>query len=183
MLTVVFIEYFEKSKKNVICSSIIWNAVCVLEMPQGNVNRMSANVTRTVQVQPGTKWESCQRAARYRMWGRVKKSGTHLPLVSSERLERHPARVAPHLGSVVVRSRQQEMAIGGCTRKEGRKKRDFWNNWGRFHRSSVEDVVQNESITLEANSRHQVLVGGHCVQTLPVSQLPDFTGVITASCG
>lgn len=121
MLTVVFIEYFEKSKKNVICSSIIWNAVCVLEMPQGNVNRMSANVTRTVQVQPGTKWESCQRAARYRMWGRVKKSGTHLPLVSSERLERHPARVAPHLGSVVVRSRQQEMAIGGCTRKEGRK--------------------------------------------------------------
>lgn len=37
-------------------------------------------------------------------------------------------------------------------------------------------------ITLEANSGHQVLVGGDCVQTLPVSQLPNFTGVVTTSC-
>lgn len=41
---------------------------------------------------------------------------------------------------------------------------------------------QNECITLEADSRQQVLVGGDCVQTLPVSQLPDFTGVIATSC-
>ena len=36
--------------------------------------------------------------------------------------------------------------------------------------------------TLEADSRKQVLVGGDCVQTLPVSQLPNLTGVITTSC-
>lgn len=41
---------------------------------------------------------------------------------------------------------------------------------------------QNECITLEADSRQQVLVGGDRVQTLPVSQLPNFTGVITTSC-
>lgn len=38
------------------------------------------------------------------------------------------------------------------------------------------------SFTLEADSRHQVLVGGDCVQTLPVSQLPNLTGVVTTSC-
>lgn len=54
MLTVIFIDDLEKSKKNVI-GFIIWSAVYVLmhcgiftELPQCNVNRMSANVTRTV---------------------------------------------------------------------------------------------------------------------------------------
>lgn len=38
-------------------------------------------------------------------------------------------------------------------------------------------------ITLEADSRQQVVVGGDCVQTLPVPQLPNPTGVISTSCG
>lgn len=41
---------------------------------------------------------------------------------------------------------------------------------------------QDALLTLEADGREQVLVGGDCVQTLPVSQLPDLTGVITTSC-
>lgn len=36
--------------------------------------------------------------------------------------------------------------------------------------------------TLEADGGDQVLVGGDCVQTLPVPQLPDLTGVIATSC-
>lgn len=42
--------------------------------------------------------------------------------------------------------------------------------------------TEDGCFTLEADSRQQVLVGGDCVQTLPVSQLPNLTGVITTSC-
>lgn len=76
-------------------------------------------------------------------WGRVKK--THLPLVSSQRLERHPARVAPDFSRVVVRSRQQEVAVGGCTRKEGNK-RSLEMSEAVFRSSSVWDVVQKQII-------------------------------------
>lgn len=38
----------------------------------------------------------------------------HLPLVSCERLQRGPARVAPDLRRVVVGSRQEEVSVCGC---------------------------------------------------------------------
>lgn len=38
----------------------------------------------------------------------------HLPLVSRQRLQRRPARVTPDLRRVVVRPRQQEVAVRGC---------------------------------------------------------------------
>ena len=38
-------------------------------------------------------------------------------------------------------------------------------------------------VTLKAHGGHQVLVGGDCVEALPVPQLPHLTGVVSTSCG
>lgn len=66
----------------------------------------------------------------------------------------------------------QEERKETCEKTEPASTRAFCKMW-----------CKRKSVTLEADSRHQVLVGGDCVETLPVSQLPNFTGVVTTSCG
>lgn len=72
---------------------------------------------------------------------------------------------------------------GTGKRVKGLKLKSFiCNNEGQDPLKSSVGTNRAGELTLEADSGQQVLVGGDCVQTLPVPQLPHLTGVITTSC-